>query len=84
MKSLAQTLDALLKEIINISYSNDEHPEMLLPKIYENMRTSKDSNLKIFLVGWITFLSSIPEIDILNELPNFLHHLFSMLYDNNR
>lgn len=83
MRSLAQTLDSLLKEMVGISYYNDEHPEMLLPKICDKM-SGKDPRLKIFLVGWITFLSSIPEIDILNELPNFLSSLFSMLYETNR
>ncbi|KAM7271617.1 hypothetical protein ACFE04_030831 [Oxalis oulophora] len=35
-----------------------------------------------FLVGWITVLDSVPDIDMLGFLPDFLDGLFNMLSDN--
>jgi vacuole morphology and inheritance protein 14 len=35
-----------------------------------------------FLVGWITVLDSVPEIDMLGFLPDFLDGLFNMLSDS--
>lgn len=36
------------------------------------------------IVGWITTLDSVPEIDMLDYLPQLMEGLFSMLSDNNR
>ncbi|MBA0689122.1 hypothetical protein Goari_006862 [Gossypium aridum] len=35
-----------------------------------------------FLVGWITVLDSVPDIDMLGFLPDFLDGLFNMLSDS--
>ncbi|AQK64656.1 Protein VAC14-like protein [Zea mays] len=35
-----------------------------------------------FLVGWITMLDSVPDIDMLGFLPDFLDGLFNMLSDS--
>eukprot|EP00252_Welwitschia_mirabilis_P027211 TRINITY_DN9274_c0_g1_i2.p1 TRINITY_DN9274_c0_g1~~TRINITY_DN9274_c0_g1_i2.p1 ORF type:complete len:525 (-),score=101.69 TRINITY_DN9274_c0_g1_i2:536-2110(-) len=37
-----------------------------------------------FLVGWITVLDSVPDIDMLGFLPDFLDGLFNMLSDASR
>ncbi len=40
--------------------------------------------VKIFIVSWITFMDTIPEIRIFNVLPDFLPGLFSMLSERQK
>lgn len=37
-----------------------------------------------FLVSWIAVLDSVPDIDMLEHLPEFMEGLLSMLSDPNR
>lgn len=39
---------------------------------------------RIFLVGWITLLDSIPDLELVSYLPDFLGGLFKFLSDPNR
>src|SRR5277367_5554225 len=39
---------------------------------------------RIFLVGWITLLDSIPDLELVSYLPEFLGGLFKFLSDPNR
>ena len=38
---------------------------------------------RMFLVGWITLLDSIPDLELVSHLPSFLDGLFKFLSDNN-
>lgn len=40
--------------------------------------------VRALLVGWITVLDSVPDIEMLDWLPQFLEGLFDMLSDGNR
>ena len=40
--------------------------------------------IRQLLVGWITVLDSVPDIDMVENLPEFLDGLFNMLSDGNR
>ena len=42
------------------------------------------SILRQLLVGWITVLNAVPDINMLDHLPEFLDGLFNMLSDGNR
>lgn len=37
-----------------------------------------------FLIGWIMILDSMPDVSILEYLPQFLHGIFRMLSDPNK
>lgn len=49
---------------------------MIIQKTFTNQM-----GVKIFIVSWILFMDTIPEIRIFNVLPDFLPRLFSMLSD---
>lgn len=40
--------------------------------------------IRQLLVGWITVLDSVPDISMIDYLPDFLDGLFNMLSDSNR
>ena len=40
--------------------------------------------IRQLLVGWITVLDAVPDINMLDYLPDFLEGLFNMLSDGNR
>lgn len=46
------------------------------------MRWYVDAKLK--QVGWITVLDSVPDINMIDWLPDFLDGLFNMLSDGNK
>ena len=40
--------------------------------------------IRQLLIGWITILDSVPDINMIDHLPDFLDGLFNMLSDSNR
>lgn len=40
--------------------------------------------IRILLVGWITVLDQVPDMNLLDWLPDFLDGLFNMLADDNK
>jgi vacuole morphology and inheritance protein 14 len=55
--------------------------EKFIPLLRERMNVLNPF-VRQFLVGWITVLDSVPDIDMLGFLPDFLDGLFNMLSDN--
>ena len=45
---------------------------------------SSNPHVKELIVGWITTLDSVPDIEMLDYLPNLLSGLFNMLTDSNK
>jgi len=74
-------LDRLMKDIV----TEDEHfdVEHFIPLIRGRI-LSNNPYIRQFLVGWIMILDSVPDINMLEYLPQFLSGLFNMLSDPNK
>ncbi|KAL7603852.1 hypothetical protein Lser_V15G16396 [Lactuca serriola] len=70
VQSASHLLDKLVKFIEEFISLLKEHMNVLNPYVRQ------------FLVGWITVLDNVPDIDILGFLPDFLDGLFNMLSDS--
>ncbi|KAM0936965.1 putative vacuole morphology and inheritance protein [Dioscorea sansibarensis] len=79
VQSAAHLLDRLVKEIV--TDSDQFSIEEFIPLLRERMNVLNPF-VRQFLVGWITVLDSVPEIDMLGFLPDFLDGLFNMLSDS--
>nr|GEU63934.1 protein VAC14 homolog [Tanacetum cinerariifolium] len=81
VQNAAHLLDRLVKDIVSESdqFSIDE----FMPLLRERMNVL-NPHVRQFLVGWITVLDSVPDIDMLGFLPDFLDGLFNMLSDPSR
>lgn len=77
----AQLLDRLLKDVVTESDSFDV--EKFIPLLRERIRV-KDPSIRQLLVGWISVLDSVPDIDMLEFLPEYLEGLFDMLSDKQK
>ncbi|KAL7592473.1 hypothetical protein Lser_V15G33458 [Lactuca serriola] len=74
VQSATHPLDRLIKDIvIDI--------EEFISLLRERMNVL-NPYVRQFLVGWITVLDSVPDIDMLGFLPDFLDGLFNMLSDS--
>eukprot|EP00245_Coleochaete_scutata_P015075 TRINITY_DN658_c0_g1_i1.p1 TRINITY_DN658_c0_g1~~TRINITY_DN658_c0_g1_i1.p1 ORF type:complete len:730 (+),score=139.98 TRINITY_DN658_c0_g1_i1:143-2332(+) len=78
VQNAAHLLDRLVKDIVTASdqFSIQE----FIPQLKERMNILNPL-VRQFLVGWITVLDSVPDIDMLGFLPEFLDGLFNMLND---
>ncbi|KAA3453297.1 protein VAC14-like protein isoform X1 [Gossypium australe] len=81
VQSAAHLLDKLVKDIV--TESDQFSIEEFIPLLRERMNVL-NPYVRQFLVGWITVLDSVPEIDMLGFLPDFLDGLFNMLSDSSR
>ena len=81
VKNGANLLDRLVKDIV--TESETFHVEHFLPLLTTYIRRT-NPYIRQLLVGWITVLDSIPDISMIDYLPNFLDGLFNMLSDSNR
>jgi vacuole morphology and inheritance protein 14 len=81
VKNGAQLLDRLVKEIVTESDAFDV--EQFIPLLQRRLKT-RNPYIRQLLVGWITVLDSVPFINMLDYLPNFLEGLFNMLSDDIR
>mmetsp|Transcript_717 Transcript_717/g.1057 ORF Transcript_717/g.1057 Transcript_717/m.1057 type:complete len:705 (-) Transcript_717:240-2354(-) len=81
VKNGAQLLDRLTKDVV--AETESFHVEKFIPLLRERIRV-KDPFIRQLIVGWITVLDSVPDIDILVYLPEFLGGLFEMLSDVNK
>ncbi|KAF7131616.1 hypothetical protein RHSIM_Rhsim09G0089600 [Rhododendron simsii] len=79
VQSAAHLLDRLVKDIV--TESNEFSIEEFIPLLRERMNVL-NPYVRQFLVGWITVLDSVPDIDMLGFLPDFLDGLFNMLSDS--
>lgn len=78
VQSAAHLLDRLVKDIV--TESDQFSIEEFIPLLRERMNVL-NPYVRQFLVGWITVLDSVPDIDMLGFLPDFLDGLFNMLSD---
>ena len=81
VKNGANLLDRLVKDIVTESESFDV--DMFIPLLQKYIRMT-NPYIRQLLVGWITVLDSVPDIDMLDFLPEFLDGIFNMLSDGNR
>lgn len=81
VKNGAQLLDRLLKDVVTECDLFDV--DKFIPLLKERIRI-QDPYIRQLLVGWITVLDSVPDIDMLEYLPEFLGGLFDMLSDKNK
>ncbi|KAH7404172.1 hypothetical protein KP509_15G013700 [Ceratopteris richardii] len=79
VQNAAHLLDKLVKDIV--TESDQFSIEEFIPLLRERMNVL-NAFVRQFLVGWITVLDSVPEIDMLGFLPDFLDGLFNMLSDS--
>ncbi|KAL7240174.1 hypothetical protein ACSBR2_005946 [Camellia fascicularis] len=79
VQSAAHLLDRLVKDIV--TESDQFSIEEFIPLLRERMNIL-NPYVRQFLVGWITVLDSVPDIDMLGFLPDFLDGLFNMLSDS--
>jgi vacuole morphology and inheritance protein 14 len=54
-----------------------------IPLLQERI-TVLSAHTRMFLVGWITLLDSIPDLELVSHLPSFLGGLFKFLNDDNQ
>ncbi|XP_061991135.1 protein VAC14 homolog isoform X1 [Rosa rugosa] len=80
VQSAAHLLDRLVKQDI-VTESDQFSIEEFIPLLRERMNVL-NPYVRQFLVGWITVLDSVPDIDMLGFLPDFLDGLFNMLSDS--
>jgi vacuole morphology and inheritance protein 14 len=81
VQNAASLLDRLLKDIVAESGEFDLRD--FAPLIVERIG-SVNPHVRTFLIGWITTLDSVPDIDVLAHVPMFLDGLLKMLSDPNR
>lgn len=79
VQSATHLLDRLVKDIV--TESDQFSIEEFIPLLRERMNVLSPY-VRQFLVGWITVLDSVPDIDMLGFLPDFLDGLFNMLSDS--
>ncbi|KVI05441.1 Armadillo-like helical [Cynara cardunculus var. scolymus] len=72
VQSAAHLLDRLVKDIV--TESDQFSIEEFIPLLRERMNVL-NPYVRQFLVGWITVLDSVPDIDMLGFLPDFLDDL---------
>jgi vacuole morphology and inheritance protein 14 len=81
VKNGANLLDRLMKDIV--TEADNFHVDLFLPLLQTYIRRTNPF-IRQLIVGWITLLDSIPDISMMDYLPDFLEGLFNMLSDNNR
>lgn len=75
VKNGANLLDRLIKDIV--TEGEAFHVEQFLPLLQNYIRRS-NPYIRQLLVGWITLLDSIPDISMIDYLPDFLDGLFNV------
>ena len=81
VKNGANLLDRLIKDIV--TESNNFDVALFLPMLQNYIRRT-NPYIRQLLVGWITVLDGIPDVNMIDYLPDFLDGLFNMLSDSNR
>jgi vacuole morphology and inheritance protein 14 len=81
VQNAAHLLDRLVKDIV--TESSSFNIETFIPLLKERL-TVLNPYVRQFLVGWIIVLDSVPDIGMLQFLPELLDGLLNMLSDPNR
>ncbi|XP_062997601.1 protein VAC14 homolog [Elgaria multicarinata webbii] len=81
VKSGSELLDRLLKDIVTESNKFDlvSFIPLLRERIYSNNQHARQ-----FIISWILVLESVPDINLLDYLPEILDGLFQILGDNSK
>ncbi|TKC35313.1 hypothetical protein EI555_019839, partial [Monodon monoceros] len=81
VKSGSELLDRLLKDIVTESNKFDlvGFIPLLRERIYSNNQYARQ-----FIISWILVLESVPDINLLDYLPEILDGLFQILGDNGK
>ncbi|KAG1939112.1 protein VAC14 [Pimephales promelas] len=81
VKSGSELLDRLLKDIVTESNTFDlvAFVPLLRERIYSNNQYARQ-----FIISWIHVLESVPDINLLDYLPEFLDGLFQILGDSSK
>ncbi|KAM3828915.1 protein VAC14 homolog isoform 1-T1 [Vipera latastei] len=81
VKSGSELLDRLLKDIVTESSRFDlvSFIPLLRERIYSNNQYARQ-----FIISWILVLESVPDINLLDYLPEILDGLFQILGDNSK
>ncbi|XP_070356549.1 protein VAC14 homolog isoform X4 [Equus asinus] len=81
VKSGSELLDRLLKDIVTESNRFDlvGFIPLLRERIYSNNQYARQ-----FIISWILVLESVPDINLLDYLPEILDGLFQILGDNGK
>ena len=74
VKNGANLLDRLIKDIV--TESDSFHVNQFLPLLQTYIRRT-NPYIRQLIVGWITLLDSVPDISMLDYLPDFLDGLFN-------
>lgn len=81
VKNGANLLDRLIKDIVTETDSFDI--EVFIPLLQRHIKRTKPY-IRQLLVSWIVVLDAVPDINMLDYLPDFLDGLLNMLSDGNR
>lgn len=81
VKSGSELLDRLLKDIVTESSKFDlvAFIPLLRERVYSNNQYARQ-----FIISWIQVLESVPDINLLDYLPEILDGLFQILGDNGK
>lgn len=83
VKNGANLLDRLMKDIIASADPSSFQVDMFLP-VMQNYIRRTNPYIRQLIVGWISLLDSLPDVSMLDFLPEVLDGLFNMLSDSNR
>eukprot|EP01006_Ploeotia_vitrea_P059836 TRINITY_DN74871_c0_g1_i1.p1 TRINITY_DN74871_c0_g1~~TRINITY_DN74871_c0_g1_i1.p1 ORF type:complete len:680 (+),score=21.87 TRINITY_DN74871_c0_g1_i1:154-2193(+) len=81
VRSVASILNGLVKTIAADTPAFDIHGFISVAKGHLN---TNNSYVRQFLVGWLAELEPVPELNLIQQLPEFLDQLFGMLTDRNK
>lgn len=80
VKNGAQLVDRLLKDVVQ--EANGFDLDRFMPLLRERI-AAKNMFVRQFLLGWLSVLNSVPEINLLSRLPDILDGVFRMLAEPN-
>ena len=81
VKNAAAQLDRLMKDIVTQADSFDI--ESFIPLLQKHIKRTKPY-IRQLLVSWVVILDTVPDINMLDYLPEFMDGLFNMLSDGNK
>jgi vacuole morphology and inheritance protein 14 len=81
VKNAASQLNRLIQDIVTQTDTFDI--ESFIPLLQKHIKRTKPY-IRQLLVSWVIVLDTVPDINMLDYLPEFMDGLFSMLSDGNR
>ena len=81
VKNAVAQLDRLIKDIVTQADSFDI--ESFIPLLQKHIKRTKPY-IRQLLVSWVIVLDTVPDINMLDYLPDFMDGLFTMLSDGNK